>query len=112
MPPRVEPAVLSDRLFCGLSIPGGGTVTQQELDAFIVDVVEPRFPDGFTVWRAQGRWRGGGEEVMIIEIVHPFEARLETAVREIAEEYRTRFRQQVVLRVMMPARMELVTEEK
>jgi hypothetical protein len=108
----VEPAVLSDRLFCGLSIPGGGTVTQQELDTFILEVVEPRFPRGFTVWRAQGRWRGGSEEVMVLEIVHEYEARHDEAVREIAEEYRRRFRQEAVLRVMMPARMELVTEEE
>lgn len=110
--PRVEPAVLSDRLFCGLSIPGGGTVSQQELDAFILEVVEPRFPQGFTMWRAQGRWRGGSEEVMVLEIIHPFEARLDEAVAEIAEEYRRRFRQEAVLRVMMPARMNLVTEER
>ena len=87
-------------------------MSQQELDAFILEVVEPRFPQGFTVWRAQGRWRGGSEEVMVLEIVHPYEARFDEAVREIAEEYRRRFRQEAVLRVMMPARMELVTEEE
>ncbi len=106
--PRVEPAVLSDRLFCGLSIPGGGTVTQQELDAFVLDVVEPRFPQGFTMWRAQGRWRGGGEEVMVIEILRPYDEKLERAVAEIAEEYRRRFRQEAVMRVMMPARTEFI----
>ena len=114
VPPRVEPGVLSDRVFCGLSIPGGGTVSQQELDAFILEVVEPRFPQGFTMWRAQGRWRGGAEEVMVIEILHSYEARHEEAVAEIADEYRRRFRQEAVLRVMMPARMEFVeaaTEE-
>ncbi len=106
--PRVEPAVLSDRLFCGLSIPGGGSVTQQELDAFVLDVVEPRFPQGFTMWRAQGRWRGGGEEVMVIEILRPYDEKLERAVAEIAEEYRRRFRQEAVMRVMMPARTEFI----
>jgi hypothetical protein len=110
--PRVEPAVVAERVFCGLSIPGGGTVSQQDLDAFILDVVEPRFPQGFTTWRAQGRWRGGSEEVMVIEIIHPFEARLDQAVGEIAEEYRRRFKQEAVLRVMLPARMDLVTEER
>lgn len=110
--PRVEQGVLSERLFCGLSIPGGGTVTQQELDAFIVEVVEPRFPQGFTMWRAQGRWRGGAEEVMVLEILHPYEERHSDAVAEIAEEYRRRFRQEAVLRVMMPARMDLVMEDR
>ena len=108
--PRIEPAVLSDRLFCGLSIPGGGTVTQSDLDAFIKEVVEPRFPQGFTVWRARGHWRGGNEETMIVEIIHPISARDDDAVAEIADEYRRRFRQEAVLRVMMPARMEFVEE--
>jgi hypothetical protein len=106
--PRVEAPVLSERLFCGLSIPGGGTVSQQELDAFVKDVVEPRFPDGFTMWRAQGHWRGGSEEVMVLEILHPLNARLAEAVQDIADEYRRRFHQEAVLRVMMPARMELL----
>jgi hypothetical protein len=60
------------------------------------------------MWRAQGRWRGGGEEVMVIEILRPYDEKLERAVAEIAEEYRRRFRQEAVMRVMMPARMEFV----
>lgn len=107
MAPVVERPVLSERIFCGLSIPGGGTVSQQDIDTFIVEVVEPRFPQGFTMWRAQGRWRGGSEETMVIEILHPLDARLAEAVREIADEYKRRFKQEAVLRVMMPARMEL-----
>ena len=108
--PRIEQPVLSDRLFCGLSIPGGGVVTQSDVDAFIREIVEPRFPQGFTVSRARGHWRGGNEETMVIEIIRPMTMRDENAVAEIADEYRRRFRQEAVLRVMMPARMELVEE--
>ena len=108
MAPRVEPAVLSDRLFCGLSIPGGGAVSQADIDAFIKEVVEPRFPEGFTMWRAQGMWRGGSEEVMVLEIIHPVREPDGTAVAAIAAEYRRRFNQEAVMRVMMPARMEMV----
>ncbi|HEV7766192.1 MAG TPA: DUF3574 domain-containing protein [Thermoanaerobaculia bacterium] len=107
MAPTVERPVLSDRLFCGLSIPGGGTVTQADLEKFVNEVVEPRFPQGFTMWRAQGRWRGGSEEVMVLEIIHPLDERLGNAVAEIATEYRKRFQQEAVMRVMMPARMEM-----
>ena len=35
---------VSDRLFCGLSIPDGGAVTQSDLDSFIAAEVETRFP--------------------------------------------------------------------
>jgi hypothetical protein len=99
---------VSDRLFCGLSIADGGVVSQAELDAFIAEEVATRFPDGFTVWRAQGHWQGGNEESLVIEIVRPRDAQTDAKVRAIAEAYRKRFRQQAVLRVTMPARMELI----
>ena len=106
--PPPEDAVVSDRLFCGLSIPGGGEVTQQQLDAFIAEVVTPRFPEGFTLWRAKGQWRGGDEASFVIEIIHPFDAKIEAAVHEIAEEYRSRFHQDAVMRVTVPAKLEFV----
>lgn len=104
---HVQVGVVSNRLFCGLSIPGGGTVTEAELDAFVDEVVTPRFPDGFTVWRAQGQWKGGDEEVMVLEFIHRDSPDADRAVREIAAEYRRRFRQEAVLRVTTPAWMDL-----
>lgn len=105
---HLERTTVSDRLFCGLNIPGGGVVTQADLDAFLREVVEPRFPDGFTVWRASGQWRGGDEEVVVLEIIRPDRLDLDRAVAEIADAYRIRFRQEAVLRVTTPARMRLV----
>jgi len=98
---------VSDRLFCGLSIPGAGAVTQSDVDAFIAAEVEPRFPDGFTVWRARGHWKGGNEETLVIEILHAPDPRLDRLVQEIADAYRVRFRQEAVLRVTSPATMRL-----
>jgi hypothetical protein len=106
--PPIENAVISDRLFCGLSIPGGGEVSQRDLDTFIAEVVTPRFPDGFTIWRAKGQWRGGDEQTIVFEILHPFDAMLDAKVKQIAEEYRRRFHQEAVMRVTLPARMEFV----
>lgn len=106
--PAGEGVVVSDRLFCGLSIPGGGAVSQADLDAFVAEVVEPRFPQGFTMWRARGEWRGGGEDVIVFEFLHPSSAELDRAVGEIANEYRRRFRQEAVLRAVSSARMQLV----
>ena len=82
-------------------------MSQADVDRFVEEIVEPRFPEGFTIWRARGEWRGGSEEVVILEIVHPAHLRLDRSVQEIAQEYRRRFRQEAVLRVTMPARMEL-----
>src|SRR5215210_5009412 len=74
--PVVEHSVVADRLFCGRSIPGGGSVSDEEWTAFVDGVVTPRFPDGLTIWRADGQWRGKDgtlvhEPVMVIEILHP-----------------------------------------
>ena len=100
---------VSDRLFCGRAIPnGGGTVSDEQLTAFIAEVVEPRFPEGFSVWRARGHWRGGYEDAVVFEFVRRADPRLEQAVAEIANAYRTRFHQEAVLRVRTRAKMDFV----
>jgi hypothetical protein len=106
--PAVQEAWIADRLFFGRSIPGGGTVSDEEWTAFLRDVVTPRFPAGLTVWRAQGQWMstGGevqGEDVMVVEVLHPPDSRADAALEEIAREYRRRFRQDAVLHVRTPA---------
>jgi hypothetical protein len=108
--PLASTATVADRLFCGMAIPGGGAVTQADLDRFVDEVVEPRFPDGFTIWRARGAWRGGSEDVTILEIVHPDDPARDAAVGEIASEYRRRFRQETVLRVRTQVHMDFITE--
>lgn len=98
------PATVADRLYFGRAIPGGGTVSQADWDAFLADVVTPRFPAGLTVWRADGQWRDESgvvvrEESFVLELVHPAGPRFDAAVREIAAEYKRRFRQEAVMRV-------------
>ena len=109
-PSSASSQLVVDRLYCGLSIPGGGVVTEGEVETFLDEVVEPRFPQGFTVWRARGEWRGGTEQTLVLELVHPKEERLDAAVRDIAEEYRRRFRQEAVLRVTLPAEVHFFSE--
>lgn len=101
------PGAVSDRLFCGLTIPGGGEVSEADLQQFVAEVVTPRFPDGFTLYRADGHWGEGGrtirEPAIVIEILRTPEG--ERAVGEIAAEYVRRFRQTAVLRVTTPVTM-------
>lgn len=49
-----------------MSMEGGGTVSDGQVETFLTEVVEPRFPDGFTVWRARGAWQGGCEETLVL----------------------------------------------
>lgn len=110
-----EPAVrtmVADRLIFGRSIPDDGLVSEEQWEAFLEDVVTPRFPEGLTVWRAEGQWSDPQgtlveEPVMVIEIVHPASARADSAMAAIAGEYRRRFRQDAVLRVTTDARVHL-----
>ena len=107
------PAMVADRLFCGRGIPGGGMVSDEQWETFVREVVTPRFPDGLTMWRAEGQWKGDDgvlvrEPVMVIEIVHPHDPAIDRRVDEIANEYRSRFRQDAVMRVTVPARMTFV----
>jgi hypothetical protein len=112
-PARYSEAVLADRLFCGLAIPGGGEVSEAEWRAFVADEVTPRFPEGLTIWRAEGQWRGPDgaivrEPSLVIEILHRPDLRIDEKIVAIAEAYKTRFKQDAVLRVTMPARMEFI----
>ncbi|CAN5901195.1 hypothetical protein BH20GEM1_BH20GEM1_01780 [soil metagenome] len=38
----------------GAEDPAGGTMVADRL--FLAEVVTPRFPEGLTVWRAEGQW--------------------------------------------------------
>ncbi len=101
---------VADRLFFGRNIPGGGTVSDSAFAAFGDEVVTPRFPDGLTIYRADGQWRGESgrverEQSVVIEVVHPAGPAADAELREIAEEYKRRFRQEAVLRVTAPVRM-------
>lgn len=109
--PRAEQAWVADRLFFGRSIPDGGTVSDREWAEFVRDVVTPRFPDGLTVYHGQGQWRDAQgqvqrEDVTVVEIFHPAGPASDAALREIAAEYRRRFRQESVLRVRGAAQVE------
>ncbi|HEX9985911.1 MAG TPA: DUF3574 domain-containing protein [Thermoanaerobaculia bacterium] len=110
--PVMQPGV-SDRLFCGLSIPGGGEVSEQEWRGFVREEVTPRLPEGFTMWRAEGYWRDRTgapvtETVLVIEVVHRYDARVDDHLLQIAEAWKRRFRQDAVLRVVGPARMQFI----
>lgn len=60
-------------------------------EAAVVDAVSAYHPDGFTLYRAVGYWRGKAEQTWIIEVVAD-----PAAVKATAESLRARFDQQAV----------------
>jgi hypothetical protein len=99
-----DTAWVVDAMYFGASMPGGGVVTDSAWDAFVREVVTPRFPDGLTFWSAHGQWREPDgrilrEESRVLQVAHPSAAAADSSLDRIVAEYRARFHQQSVLRV-------------
>jgi uncharacterized protein DUF3574 len=95
--------MVADRLFFGRDIPAGGTVSDVDWAQFLATVITPRFPEGLTIWQANGQWldpRGNivREPVFIVEIFHEKSDKVEASIVAIAVEYKKRFGQDAVLR--------------
>ena len=98
-----EKTWIRDTLYFGMSIPGGGEVSEADWKRFETDVIGHSFPQGFTVIDAHGTWRGAdgetsAEPTRIVIVTHANDAAAEAAVREIAQRYRTMYRQEAVMR--------------
>jgi hypothetical protein len=83
-------------------------VADADWDAFLGDVVTPRFPEGLTIVEAYGQWRGRSgvverERTELVTVLHPADSVSRRAIEEIATEYKRRFGQEAVLRERLAA---------
>lgn len=91
-------------LFFGRNIGDAEVVSDDDWRAFLADTVTPRFPEGLSVFDAEGQWRNSqGESVrerskMVMILAEP-DTDASTRLDEIVEEYKRRFSQESVLRV-------------
>lgn len=102
LPPSDGALAVADRLYLGGASPRG-PISETEWEQFVAEVVTPLFPDGLTLWRARGQWRGADgvitrEEVLVIEVLHTGDAQQDARLDQVAESYRQRFSQEAVLR--------------
>lgn len=101
--------VVTERLYFGRNIASTLGVTDSAWTVFVRDVVTTRLP-GFTFWAAEGEWRAPDGRVIreasfVLEMVHPDRsASADSAIVAIIAEYKRRFRQESVLRVVTPGR--------
>lgn len=111
-PVRAEqPSWTLDRLYFGRSIPTGGQVSEQNWRVFLANVVTPRFPDGLTVWRAEGQWQDSTgaivrEPTFLLELAHPNGSEARRKLAEVIGAYKQQFRQESVLRISDQVRVE------
>jgi hypothetical protein len=94
---------MQELLYFGTETPSGH-VTQEEWSQFLSETVTPRFPEGLSSWQASGQWRSASGEVIrepsyVLSLIHPDDPVPNKAVQEIIASYKTRFRQEAVLRV-------------
>jgi hypothetical protein len=94
--------MVSDRLFFGRAIPGGGEVTEAQWNSFVAEVIVPRFPEGFALWRGSGHWKGDdgaavSEQMCVLETWHRPDPAVNAKLAEIARTYRQRFNQDAVI---------------
>ena len=101
--------VVTERLYFGRNAANTLIVTDSAWAAFLREVVSTRLPGGFTVWPAEGEWRGATgpsrERSFVLEVVHaPRSAGSDSAIVAIIAEYKRRFDQESVLRVVTVGR--------
>ena len=84
-------------------------VTEDEWAEFVDQEITPRFPDGLTVFSAAGQWRDHvtnrivREPSKIVLIVLPGKTEDLARIYEIAQAYKTRFKQPSVGVILRPA---------
>jgi hypothetical protein len=101
-------AFVRTELFFGTAKPQG-VVTEAEFRAFVDEHITSRFPDGLTVLKGDGQFRGEDditikEQSFVLILLYPYDGRHKSSrkVNEIREIYKDQFQQQSVLRVDDP----------
>ena len=94
-------AQIRTTLYFGLSRPKGA-VSELEWQIFVRDEVTKRFPDGLTVWEAEGQWLTPAgsidrEQSKVLLLVHGDTPAARQSVQAVIQAYRTTFEQQSVL---------------
>ena len=92
---------LRTTLYFGLSRPKG-SVSELEWQIFLRDEVTRRFPDGLTVWQAEGQWLTPAgsidrEQSKVLLLVHADTPAARQSVQAVIQAYRKAFDQQSVL---------------
>ena len=103
-----KPTQVAEMMF-GRKIGDRIGVSEVEWNRFVDREITPRFPAGLTVFNVSGQWQDRSnnkivrEPSKIVQIVLPGEDNDISRLNEIAEAYKTRFKQQSVGMIVRPA---------
>ena len=97
------------RLFMGRGSGGAEVVGDEDWAAFLADTITPRFPDGLSVIDVAGQGANADGTIerertkMLLVLVPPSDETALNRMNEIGAQYKQRFNQDAVLRVITPA---------
>ena len=96
------------RVFMGRSAQGVEVVDDEAWDAFLADVVTPRFPAGLTVLDASGQWQAPDgvierERTKVLLVMAPPGDDGMRLINEVSDEYKQRHGQDAVLQAVTDA---------
>lgn len=95
-------------LVFGTRIGDTHNVTDAEWEQFVEREIVPRFPDGFTLTPADGRWRGADgktiheKSYMLLVVRPPGDTAMDAKLEELRKTYCKQFKQEAVLRIDEP----------
>lgn len=102
--------VVTERLYFGRNIASALGVTDSAWAVFVREIVTARLTTGFTFWAAEGEGRAPDgrairEPSFVLEVVRPERSEsADSAIVAIIAEYKRRFSQESVLRVVTAGR--------
>jgi hypothetical protein len=99
------PELIQADLYFGRNIAGVGEVSEAEFQAFVDQEVTPRFPDGLTLYDADGQFLDSTgtliqEPSKVISLIFTDTVENEAAINEIIQAYKEQFQQESVLQVV------------
>lgn len=98
-----------ERLYFGRNIGDSATVSDSAWAMFVRETITPAFPEGATVWDAAGQWRAPDGSVVrersyVVELLHLVTPDVERQVQRVIDDYKRRFAQLSVLRMVTHVR--------
>ncbi|MGF1489072.1 MAG: DUF3574 domain-containing protein [Prochloraceae cyanobacterium] len=97
-----NPEFIEVNLFFGRSMPNGKEVSQREFANFVDNNITPRFPNGFTIFDADGQYRDRSNTIIqepsqVVTLLLKDTLENEIAIDEIIKSYIQQFDQESVL---------------
>jgi transcription termination factor NusB/uncharacterized protein YacL (UPF0231 family) len=99
------PELIQEDLYFGRNITGAGEVSEAEFQKFLAREITPRFPDGLTVYEANGQFLDSTgnliqEPSKVVSLIFEDTPENEAAIEQITQAYKQQFQQESVLQVV------------